>query len=135
LPKLKNQAKKKNQENNFAIPLHLYLFIFELMKFIAIILSLLILALSIKPCSDRNNAENEHKKEMIAEHNHQNDIDDTCSITCICSCCGIAITYQPIQTFELGIDNLISTEILSVYQSVYRFNYYFNIWQPPQLVS
>lgn len=105
------------------------------MKLIAIILSLLILTLSIKPCSDRNNAEDEHKKEMIAEQNHQNDSDDTCSITCICNCCGIAITHQPIQTFELGIDNAISTEILSIYQSIYRFDYHCNIWQPPQLIS
>ena len=72
------------------------------MKFITIILSLLILVLSIKPCSDGNNAEDQHQDEITAEHNHQNDSDDTCPITCICNCCGIAITYQPIQTFELG---------------------------------
>ena len=71
----------------------------------------------------------------VDEHNHQNDSDDTCPITCICNCCGIAITYQPIQTFELGINNQISTEILSVYQSIYRFNFHSNIWQPPQLIS
>jgi|TARA_B110000093_G_scaffold169938_1_gene198383 hypothetical protein len=105
------------------------------MKFITIILSLIILVLSIKPCSDGNNAEDLHKDEISAEHNHQNDSDDTCPITCICNCCGIAITYQPIQTFELGINNPISTEIISVYQSIYRFDYHSNIWQPPQLIS
>ena len=105
------------------------------MKFITIILSLLILVLSIKPCSDGNNAEDQHLDEISAEHNHQNDSDDSCPITCICNCCGIAITYQPIETFELGINNQISTEILSVYQSIYRFNFHSNIWQPPQLIS
>ena len=105
------------------------------MKFITIILSLIILVLSIKPCSDGNNAEDLHQDEIAAEHNHQNDSDDTCPITCICNCCGMAITYHPLQTFELCINNQISTEIQSVYQSIYRFNYHSNIWQPPQLIS
>ena len=80
------------------------------MKFITIILSLLILALSIKPCSDGNNAEDQHQDEISANHNHQNDSDDSCPLTCICNCCGMAITYQPIQTFDLVINNQISTE-------------------------
>ena len=105
------------------------------MKFITIILSLLILVLSIKPCSDGNNAEDQQQDEISANHNHQNDSDDTCPITCICNCCGIAITYQPILKFDLDLNNQISTEILSVYQSIYRFNFHSNIWQPPQLIS
>jgi len=94
------------------------------MKFIAFILSLLILAFSITPCSDGNNAEDQQQDEISADHNHQNDSDDSCPITCHCDCCGIAITYQPIQTFELVIKNQISTEILSVYDSKYRFNFH-----------
>jgi len=105
------------------------------MKFITIILSLLILGLSIKPCSDGNNTEDQHQAEITAEHNHQNDSDDTCPITCICDCCGIAITYQPIPIFELVVINQISTEIVSIYHSQYRFNFHSNIWQPPQLIS
>ena len=105
------------------------------MKLITFILSLLILTLSIQPCSDGNNAEDQHKYEISENHNHQNDSDDSCPITCICDCCGMAITYQPIQTFDLGINNQISTEIASVYESIYRFKFHFNIWQPPQLIS
>ena len=105
------------------------------MKFTTIILSLLILALSITPCSDGNNIEDNHQDEIRANHSHQNDSDDSCSIICACKCCGIAITYQSLQTFELGINNPISTEIISVYQSIYRFDYHSNIWQPPQLIS
>ncbi|WP_077405349.1 DUF6660 family protein [Cellulophaga omnivescoria] len=105
------------------------------MKFLTIILSLLILGLSIIPCSDGNNSEDKHQDEITAEHNHKNDSDDTCPITCICNCCGMAITHQPLQTFELGINNPISTEIQSVYQSIYKFNFLSNIWQPPQLIS
>jgi len=105
------------------------------MKFITIILSLLILFLSMKPCSDGNNFEEQHKDEVSAEHNHKNDSDDMCSMNCACSCCGIAITYQPIQTFELGLNNQITTEMISIYNSIYRFDFHSNIWQPPQLIS
>ena len=105
------------------------------MKFVTIILALIILVLSIKPCSDGNNAEDKHQDEISANHNHQNDSDDSCPMTCACNCCGIAITYNPLQTFELGINNPISTEIIAVYQSIYRFDYRCNIWQPPQLIS
>ena len=105
------------------------------MKFITIILSLLILVFSIKPCSDGNNAEDKHQDEISANHNHQNDSDDTCPVTCICNCCGTSITYQVIKTLDLGLKNRISTEILFVYQSTYRFDFHSNIWQPPQLIS
>ena len=104
-------------------------------KFITIILSLLILVLSIKPCYDGNNTEDQQQDEISDNHNHQNDSDDTCPITCICNCCGITITYQPILKFDLDLNNQISTEILSVYQSIYRFNFHSNIWQPPQFIS
>ena len=106
------------------------------MKFVTIILSLIVLLLSAKPCSDGQNIEDQqHQDEISTNHNHQEDSDDSCPVTCICNCCGIAITYEPIQTFELGVNNQISTEILSVYQSIYRFNFHSNIWQPPQLIS
>ena len=105
------------------------------MKFITIILSLLILGLSIKPCSDGNNTEDQHQEEISAEHNHQNDSDDTCPITCICNCCGMSITYEPIKTFNLKLNIEISTELISTYQPIYRFNFLSNIWQPPQVIS
>jgi len=42
---------------------------------------------------------------------------------------------EPRLTFNLDLNNQISTEIISVYQSIYRFDYHSNIWQPPQLIS
>ncbi|GAA4239252.1 hypothetical protein GCM10022291_32860 [Postechiella marina] len=89
----------------------------------------------MKPCSDGNNFEEQHQDEISAEHNHKNDSDDMCSMNCACSCCGIAITYQQIQTFELGLNNQITTEMISIYNSIYRFDFHSNIWQPPQLIS
>ena len=105
------------------------------MKVITILLSLIILVLSIKPCSDGNNAEDQHQDEISANHNHQNDSDDFCPITCICNCCGMTITYQPIPTFDLKLNIKISTTVFSRYQSIYLFDFRSNIWQPPQLIS
>lgn len=105
------------------------------MKGITVILSLIILVLSIKPCSDGSNAEDKHHGEISANHNHQNDNDDSCPITCICNCCGMTITYQPILTFDLKLNIKISTADFSNYQSNYRFDLHYNIWQPPQLIS
>lgn len=105
------------------------------MKGIAIILSIFILFLSLKPCSDGNNAEDKNTDEISLNHNHKNDSDDSCPITCSCNCCGMSITYQPIEQFIIKINLKISTYTSSEYQSNYRFDFLSNIWQPPQLIS
>lgn len=103
------------------------------MKFAAIILSLIIFSLSVKPCSDGQNLEDQNLEEISANHDHQQDSDDSCPVTCICNCCGMSITYEPLGTFNLVIDSKISTEQFSSYQSIYRFDFLSNIWQPPQV--
>ena len=105
------------------------------MKGITIILSLILLFLSIKPCSDRNNTEDKHQDKISINHNHQNDSDDSCPFTCICSCCGMSITSAPIISFNFGVMPEISTAVFSSYQSIYRFDLDSKIWQPPQLIS
>ena len=105
------------------------------MKFVTVILSLIILLLSAKPCSDGQNIEDQHQDEISLNHNHQEDSDDSCPVTCICNCCGMTITYEPIKTFDLKLNIEISTELISTYQPVYRFNFISNIWQPPQVIS
>ena len=105
------------------------------MKFVTIILSLIILFLSAKPCSDGQNKEDQHQDEISVNHNHQEDSDDSCPVTCICNCCGMSITYKPIKTFNLKLNIEISSELISTYQPIYRFNFLSNIWQPPQVIS
>ena len=105
------------------------------MKFVTIILSLIILLLSTKPCSDGQNIEDQHQDDISVNHNHQEDSDDSCPVTCICNCCGMTITYEPIKTFDLKLNIEISTELISTYQPIYRFNFLSNIWQPPQVIS
>ena len=105
------------------------------MKFLSTILALLIFALSAKPCSDGLNLEDQYEEALSVEHNHQEDSDDSCPITCICNCCGMSITYAPLATFEFIVYTKISKELIASYQPIYRFNFLSNIWQPPQVIS
>jgi hypothetical protein len=102
-------------------------------KFGSIILALIILLLSVIPCSDGQNLEDKNPEKISANHNHQEDSDDSCSTICICNCCGMSITYEPLGSFNLTINSKISTEIMSSYQSLYRFDFHSSIWQPPQV--
>ena len=105
------------------------------MKFLSIILVFIIFSLSAKPCSDGRNIEDQHVEASSIEHNHQEDSDDSCPITCICDCCGMSITYAPLTTFELIVYNKISTDLITTYQPIYRFDFQSNIWQPPRVIS
>ena len=87
----------------------------------------------MQPCSDGQNLEDQNIEEISASHKHQEDSDDSCPVTCICNCCGMSITYEPLATFNLTIDSKISTELFSPYLSIYRFDFHSNIWQPPQV--
>lgn len=100
-----------------------------------IILSLLILILSLKPCSDGQNIEDQHQDEISVNHNHQEDSDDSCPFTCICNCCGMSITHEPLTTIELLNFHKVFTQLISTYQSNYRFDFHSSIWQPPQVIS
>lgn len=102
------------------------------MKELTFILACLILALTLKPCSDGYNAEHQNDTEISMDHNHQDDHDDSCPMLCVCNCCGISVTFQAPPMFVLHSKIDISTEINSEYQSNYRFNFLSNIWQPPR---
>ncbi|MBD3863398.1 hypothetical protein IEG06_08035 [Olleya marilimosa] len=112
--------------------MHLIICIFATMKFLAFILAITMLALSAMPCSDGQNVEDQQQEEITAEHNHQEDSDDSCPVTCICNCCGMSISYEPLAIFQLLTFNKIPTKLVSTYQSNYRFDFQSNIWQPPQ---
>ncbi|WP_430408388.1 DUF6660 family protein [Kordia sp.] len=105
------------------------------MKSISFILGFLILALALKPCSDGFNSEHENDSEISMEHNHQNDHDDSCAMLCSCNCCGTLIISQTLPTFTLQLKTTISTQLNSHYESHYRFDMLFSIWQPPQVLS
>ncbi|WP_411768502.1 DUF6660 family protein [Winogradskyella sp. A3E31] len=76
------------------------------MKFVTVILSFIILLLSAKPCSDVQNREDQYQDDISVNHNHQEDSDDSCPVTCICNCCGMSITYEPLVTFNLVVKGI-----------------------------
>ncbi len=106
------------------------------MKLLSTILALIIFALSAKPCSDGQHFEDSNHEESSIGHNHEEEHnDDSCSITCICNCCGMSITYEPLATFELIFYTKISTHLISTYEPIYRFDFHSNIWQPPKIIG
>ena len=106
-----------------------------MLKNVALILSIFFLVLSVKPCSDGANIDDKHQDEITVNHNHQEDSDDSCPVTCICDCCGMAITYESIKTYDLKITREISTKLISTYHLSYSFKLLSNIWQPPQIIN
>ncbi|EDP95877.1 hypothetical protein U8527_12170 [Kordia algicida OT-1] len=111
------------------------------MKNISFILGILILALALKPCADGFCSDDETETEICSENhqehgkNHENDSDDSCAMLCVCNCCGTLVVHQEPPIFILQSKNSISTKINTHYESHYRFDMLFAIWQPPQVVS
>lgn len=111
------------------------------MKFLNIILSIYLVALSCLPCADME-AKSVGKNDTNAiakttddhnEHSHDKD-KDLCSPFCSCNCCGSQIvSYFNVMTCNFAV---VSKEIktqLPSYTSKFTSNFYGSIWQPPQI--
>lgn len=105
------------------------------MKNFSFILGFLILSLALKPCADGFNAEHENEQEIGLEHDHKNDHDDSCPTLCVCNCCGMLVVHQVVETFTFQSKINISTQVNTHFESHYRFDMLFAIWQPPRLMS
>lgn len=106
------------------------------MKWIAIVMSIYLMALSNMPCADMEVNSAMHKTaQFSSEENHSHDKDnDLCSPFCACNCCGAQVlSYQIAASFEFPVaSHLISIPSPS-YNSVFICNFYGSIWQPPQI--
>lgn len=112
------------------------------MKFLNIILSIYLVALSCLPCADLEVSSAAHtdahelaKTTHDSEgHSHGND-KDLCSPFCSCNCCGSQIvSYFNVMSCNFTV---VSKEIktqLPSYTSKFTSNFYGSIWQPPQIV-
>ena len=97
------------------------------MKVIIYILALTILGLSVYPCSDGLNCDEEKE---TTSHNHSEDENDNCSPFCACACCGTSLMKSSISTIKTKFP--ISIRELSFYYSFdYFFSYQFTVWHPP----
>mgnify|MGYP006171204831 CR=1 FL=1 len=106
------------------------------MKWIAIVMSIYLMALSNMPCADMEVNSAMHKTAQFAsEDNHSHDKDnDLCSPFCACNCCGAQVlSYQSAVSFDFPVAYNLILKSLPSYNSVFTSNFYGSIWQPPQI--
>jgi len=103
------------------------------MKFFAFIMAFLVLALSIMPCADKDNAINAGKTEITKASNHQGDLQqDNCSPFCQCACCaGFSINHF---IASITITESYKNKKQAVFLPADILDIALPIWQPPQLV-
>ncbi len=113
----------------------IYFIIFTLMRFLAFLFAMYVLALSAMPCNDLHDGRSLTKNttEVITGLPHDGDHLDLCSPFCICSCCNTSIVFNfnipSIKIPDILIENNKKSGILS---SSFISSFYGKIWQPPQ---
>lgn len=80
------------------------------MKILAFIFALTLFFLSAKPCTEGHNFEDQNIEDISVNHNHQEDSDDSCRITCICNCYGYLIYGQQQNDILLKIVESVTNE-------------------------
>jgi hypothetical protein len=106
-------------------------------KFVNIILSIIILALSCLPCADMEAGSVSHSSIEFASnnesHSHDNQI-DLCSPFCTCNCCsGQVLTYFAVAVIDFPVATGVIKIALATYKPFFSSNFYGSIWQPPQI--
>ncbi|WP_394369820.1 DUF6660 family protein [Arachidicoccus terrestris] len=105
------------------------------MKFMAFILCITVMALSIMPCQDIN-ASTAQQALTVSQSSgtHQCGHDDHCSPFCLCSCCPSAATSEaPGTVFRLNAPAAITVKKEYLIREVtFASNFFDNIWQPPK---
>ena len=103
------------------------------MRLSAFILSIIILALSLVPCSDDDNC-NEPNIALSSDHSGHEHDEDSCTPFCTCSCCGCAgfVLAAPILNVEFPE---VKTQIqpATTYNSDFTSSYFYFFWQPPKI--
>ncbi len=89
------------------------------------------IALTAKPCTDREDC-NEFKQTEMSKDDHQKQhADEICTPFCVCSCCAthVLVTDYPSATIELiSIDSIYKNQEDSKVSSII-----ISVWQPPKL--
>ncbi len=101
------------------------------MKFIAIILSVYVMALTAMPCNDIHITDSNSASYELFEQspNQTNDV-DLCSPFCFCHCCQ---TLSFTSFFNITLVNLVEITIdIKFLESTYS-SPISSIWQPPQI--
>lgn len=102
------------------------------MKFLASLLAIYFLALTIFPCTDGDPCAMEQQQTCIeqpmpmhAEHQ------DACTPLCHCTCCGVSVIIGESVNLEVAL--LPETLHNSFWKSSFISHDYSDIWQPPKI--
>jgi len=105
------------------------------MKLVAFIMAMVVLGLSLSPCSDSALPENDHlhASVTIAHDSPYNNEPDLCTPFCSCTCCcSISLFKNLTEQNRLSVQHIIS------HSSMYLGSLSeiaMPVWQPPQLVA
>ena len=104
-----------------------------MVKYIAIILSVLTIVLSALPCDDEL-AHNDTYNIALNSNSHDDDHNskDLCSPFCTCVCCA-NVVVEPIFDQELTIIDTINTELNTTYLFSFSRDFSKSIFQPPRV--
>lgn len=100
------------------------------MKFLAVILSVIVLALAVMPCCTFDNCDDDSQTEH-ANTKKTNDCETPCSPFVSCTCCpGICVT----PTIEfVTASSIVVEKSYTIYNQSFVSLYCPNIWQPPKI--
>jgi len=108
------------------------------MKWLVIIWTFYLVAISMLPCSDYSNRCEDRPlttQTSNQEHDHNRDSDDSCTPFCHCSCCSISIAFTDVSI----VPHLEKTSPSFFAKKLFWNNDFFvsaysgNIWQPPRI--
>ncbi len=106
------------------------------MKIISLLLGIYLMALTLMPCSDAHQIQQNSTTSISSfnHHPHDNRI-DLCSPFCGCSCCGNSLIFrisniEPIADYTL----FFITTYNSSTQTHKEYSYHNHIWQPPRFI-
>lgn len=108
------------------------------MRLFVFIFSTYLLALSIMPCTDMQNGQDDRSSHQLEQtRDNHSDSSDLCSPFCLCSCCGtVSENLLQFEAFDFSKAKTNATlQLTSYYNPYFIAGFYGNIWQPPKVNS
>ena len=107
------------------------------MKNLWLFFSILILTLSVLPCSDTIECNDKTKTEITQQDNHEkhNHNSEQCPPFCSCACCGVNVFQfqNPVYSFKKDLVFINQKEKINFYSFIYNKKIAHKIWQPPKI--
>jgi hypothetical protein len=101
------------------------------MRFLAHILVLVVLFLSLIPCSDKITIDAITANDSHSGHDHSEDHREECTPFCTCSCCSTNIVFLSETIVIAEVPQLFSQNLFFYQES--KSHFFHSIWQPPKV--